>query len=63
MKLIEVLEVVSIDKTIMVIVYNDGDLKKFVGNSMELIYSMAEYKYRKVFNIHAANDILTIFVE
>lgn len=27
MKLIEVLEVVSIDKTIMVIVYNDGDLK------------------------------------
>ena len=28
MKLVEVLEVVSIDKTIMVIVYNDGDLKK-----------------------------------
>lgn len=63
MKLVEVLEVVPIDKAIMVIVYNDGDLKKFVGNSMELIYSMAEYKYRKVFNIHTVNDILTIFVE
>lgn len=63
MKLKEVLEVVPIDEAIMVVVYNDGDLKKFAGNSMELEYSMAEYKHRKVFNIHSANDILTIFAE
>lgn len=63
MKLKEVLEVVPIDEAITVVVYNNGDLKKFVGNSMECEYSMAEYKCRKVFNIHSANDILTIFVE
>lgn len=63
MKLKEVLEVVPIDETIMVVVYNNGDLKKFVGNSIECEYSMAEDKYGKVFNIHSANDTLTIFVE
>lgn len=63
MKLKEVLEVVPIDEAIMVVVYNDGDLKKFVGNSMELEYLMAEHKCRKVFNIHLTNNILTIFAE
>lgn len=63
MKLKEVLEVVPIDETIIVVIYNNGDLKKFVGNSMECEHSMAEYKCRKVFNIHSTNDILTIFVE
>lgn len=63
MKLKEVLEVVPIDEAIMVVVYNNGDLKKFEGNFIELECSMAKYKFRQVFNIHSKNDILTIFVD
>ena len=63
MKLKDVLEVVPIEETIMVIVYNNGDVEKFIGNSIELECSMAKHKFRKVFNIHSKNDILTIFVE
>lgn len=63
MKLKEVLEVVPIKDMIMVVVYNNGNLEKFAGSSIELEYSMAEYKYRKVINIHSVNNILTIFAE
>ena len=62
MTLKEILEVVPIKDTIMVVIYNDANSEKFIGNSMDLIYRLAEFKYRKVFNIHC-NNILTIFIE
>ncbi len=38
MKLKEALGVVPIDEAIMAIVYNNGNVEKFVGNSIELEY-------------------------
>lgn len=63
MKLKDVLEVVPIKEIIMVVVYNNGNQEKFVGNSMDLNYRIPDCNYRKVFNIHSINNILTIFAE